>query len=150
MLDELSLNFAVGLGSTAIIFFGVQLRGSFAYFWLNCMCTLSNGIGTWWPGVGTGSLEPGGWLHEQIAGSVRRSGSCVLMVTETSRACRRYLYLRRHTSPLPIGTHSPPAHGPPPVIAYMVAAFCPTLDVANAAVPTLLAIMLFLSGFLIR
>ncbi|PNW87919.1 hypothetical protein CHLRE_01g007000v5 [Chlamydomonas reinhardtii] len=80
MLDELSLNFAVGLGSTAIIFYGVQLRGEFVYFWLNCMTTLSNGV----------------------------------------------------------------------LIAYMMAAFCPTLDVANAAVPTLLAVMLFLSGFLIR
>ncbi|GLC42438.1 hypothetical protein PLESTF_000812600 [Pleodorina starrii] len=80
MADELSLNFAVGLGSTAIIFFGTQLRGEFVYFWLNCMITLSNGI----------------------------------------------------------------------VIAYMMAAFSPNLDVANAAVPTVLAIMLFLSGFLIR
>ncbi|GIM04796.1 hypothetical protein Vretimale_9300 [Volvox reticuliferus] len=80
MLDELSLNFAVGLGSTAIIFYGVQLRGLFVYFWLNCMVTLSNGI----------------------------------------------------------------------VIAYMMAALSPNLDVANAAVPTLLAVMLFLSGFLIR
>ncbi|KXZ46460.1 hypothetical protein GPECTOR_43g896 [Gonium pectorale] len=80
MLDELTLNFLVGLGSSAIIFYGVQLRGSFVYFWLNCMTTLSNGV----------------------------------------------------------------------LIAYMVAAFCPTLDVANAAVPTILAIMLFLSGFLIR
>ncbi|GLI60770.1 hypothetical protein VaNZ11_003002 [Volvox africanus] len=80
MLDELSLNFVVGLGSTAILFYGVQLRGEFVYFWLNCMFTLSNGI----------------------------------------------------------------------VIAYMMAAFSPNLDVANAAVPTLLAVMLFLSGFLIR
>jgi hypothetical protein len=36
------------------------------------------------------------------------------------------------------------------IIAYCLAALCPTLDVANAAVPTLLAIMLFMSGFLIR
>lgn len=36
------------------------------------------------------------------------------------------------------------------IIAYCIAALCPTLDVANAAVPTLLAIMLFMSGFLIR
>lgn len=48
-----------------------------------------------------------------------------------------------------------PPPGPPlspylAVIAYMMAAFSPSLDVANAAVPTLLAIMLFLSGFLIR
>ncbi|GIL50638.1 hypothetical protein Vafri_6770 [Volvox africanus] len=80
MLEEMSLNFVVGLGSTAILFYGIQLRGEFIYFWLNCMFTLSNGI----------------------------------------------------------------------VIAYMVAAFSPSLDVANAAVPTLLAVMLFLSGFLIR
>lgn len=45
MVDELSLNFLVGLGSTAISFYGVQLRGSFVYFWLNCMTTLSNGVG---------------------------------------------------------------------------------------------------------
>lgn len=80
MADELTLNFIVGLGSTAIIFYGVMLEGSFAYFWLNCMCTLSNGV----------------------------------------------------------------------VIAYAIAALSSSLDIANATVPTVLAIMLFLSGFLIR
>lgn len=69
---------------------------------------------------------------------------------------RRFSVRRAHSnesaylpSPLPLHPLHPNAP-PPPVIAYMMAAFCPTLDVANAAVPTLLAVMLFLSGFLIR
>lgn len=36
------------------------------------------------------------------------------------------------------------------LIAYAISSFCATMDVANAVVPTILAIMLFLSGFLIR
>lgn len=35
-------------------------------------------------------------------------------------------------------------------IAYSISALCATMDIANAVVPTILAIMLFLSGFLIR
>lgn len=35
-------------------------------------------------------------------------------------------------------------------IAYSISALCSTMDIANAVVPTILAIMLFLSGFLIR
>lgn len=55
--DELSLNFAVGLGSTAIIFYGVQLRGEFVYFWLNCMTTLSNGVREYCTAVSTAAVH---------------------------------------------------------------------------------------------
>jgi hypothetical protein len=36
------------------------------------------------------------------------------------------------------------------VIAYTIAALSSSLDIANATVPTVLSVMLFLSGFLIR
>ena len=35
----------VGLGAAGIIYGGCRLAGSFVYFWLMLMCTLSNGIG---------------------------------------------------------------------------------------------------------
>ena len=45
MVDELALNWLVGLVTCAIIFFGIQLQGSYLFFWLVIMSTLSNGIG---------------------------------------------------------------------------------------------------------
>ena len=80
MIDELSLQGIVGLGSCGIIWGGARLTGSFVYFWLMLLSTLSNGV----------------------------------------------------------------------AIAYSISALCSTLDMANAIVPTVLAVMLFLSGFLIR
>ena len=37
----------VGLGCAGIIYGGCRLAGSFVYFWLMLMSTLSNGIGEW-------------------------------------------------------------------------------------------------------
>ncbi|KAG1671781.1 hypothetical protein FOA52_000158 [Chlamydomonas sp. UWO 241] len=79
-IDELSLNWVVGLASSGILFGGTALQGSYVYFWLMLMTTLSNGV----------------------------------------------------------------------LIAYAISSLCSTMDIANAVVPTLLAVMLFLSGFLIR
>lgn len=45
MIDELALNWAVGVGCAACIFYGVRLSGSFLYFWLLYMTTLSNAVG---------------------------------------------------------------------------------------------------------
>ena len=42
---QLALNWVVGLASSGIIYGGCQLTGSFVYFWLMLMCTLSNGVG---------------------------------------------------------------------------------------------------------
>jgi hypothetical protein len=45
MVDELAINWAAGLLSCAIMFFGIQLQGSFFYFWLMLQATLANGVG---------------------------------------------------------------------------------------------------------
>ncbi len=47
-------------------------------------------------------------------------------------------------------TYAPAPASLAAVIAYTIAALSSSLDIANATVPTVLSVMLFLSGFLIR
>eukprot|EP00878_Enallax_costatus_P037026 GHUV01041735.1.p1 GENE.GHUV01041735.1~~GHUV01041735.1.p1 ORF type:complete len:128 (-),score=21.22 GHUV01041735.1:280-663(-) len=45
MFDELAINAVVSVIIAAVAFYGIQLQGSFALFWLTYFCTLICGIG---------------------------------------------------------------------------------------------------------
>lgn len=45
MFDELAINAAVSVVIAAVAFYGIQLQGSFALFWLIYFFTLTCGIG---------------------------------------------------------------------------------------------------------
>lgn len=80
MVEELLIACLASLGVTAFVFYGIKLQGSWVFFWLTYLTTLSNGI----------------------------------------------------------------------ILAYLIASFSPSLEVANALLPTYVVTLLFFAGFLFR
>ena len=138
MVDELTIAFLASLVFSCVIYFPLKLQGSWVLFWLTYYCTLCTGIGA--------APKP------QILGSSEGiiaffSVLCCLHKISLMNLGLNYPPLTQSCTTVLFDTTALDAAS---VLAYLVAALSPSMEVANAALPTCAVILLFFTGFLLR
>jgi hypothetical protein len=106
VVEELLLIAPVLAGTCAIVWYGVQLQGSFLLFWLISYATLANGIGE--SGDGCSWARGGGWTRWVVDGGLcmvpdnHRQGIVSMLVVYCWMDCGR-------TEVKAMNNHIPPA-----------------------------------------
>ena len=161
LTQELTLAVASSLVFTCIIFWALELPGSFGLFFLTYYQTTCIGIGPPPPGAGlccrgggcgTHLSSPGqGSVHGLLHARTLRLTPCAAAPNplHPGRPCLPSIRpMQRHTLHPRLCTLNARARAA--VLAYFIAAVSPTLEVANSALPAYVVSLLFFVGLLIR